>query len=49
MKSTLNRLTVQEKLLACDTSYLVCVNVSGTVALAAVITPEITQKPPGQA
>lgn len=49
MKSALKRLTVQEKLPACDSSYLVCVDVSGTVALAAVITPEVTQKPPGQA
>lgn len=45
----MKRLIVTEKLRACDVSYLVCVNVGGTVALAAVVTPKITQKPPGQA
>lgn len=30
-------------------SYLVCVDVSGAIALAAVVTTEITQKPPWQA
>lgn len=32
-----------------EVSYLVCVDVSGAVAPAAVVTSEITQKPPGQA
>lgn len=30
-------------------SYLVCVDVSGAIAPAAVVTTEITQKPPRQA
>lgn len=32
-----------------EVSYLVCVDVSGAIAPAAVVTTEITQKPPGQA
>lgn len=32
-----------------ELSYLVCVDVSGPIASAAVVTSEITQEPPGQA
>lgn len=32
-----------------EVSYLVCVDVSGAIAPRAVVTAEITQKPPGQA
>ena len=32
-----------------EVSYLVCMDVSGAIAPTAVVTTEITQKPPGQA
>lgn len=36
-------------LAAREVPYLVCVDVSGAIAPAAVVITEITQKPPGQA
>lgn len=48
LRCTTKRQIVTENLLACHLSYLVCVDVSGTVALATVVTPKVTQEPPGQ-
>lgn len=39
---------LNSSLIICHVSYLVCVDVSGAVASAAVVTSQISQEPPGQ-